>query len=108
MAGTFIVRALPSPDTAQCILEVLLSEGANDFVVCFEEVAARECPYAMALQLVDPSPEAFVFVPTSNERVARRQVVEDAIESAYLDRDVFVWDDPITVCWPKSAYPLPS
>ncbi len=77
-----------------------LVEGHNEFLVRFEEVAARECPYAMALQIVGLPPEAFVFVPTLHEGVARRQIVERAIEAAYLDRDVFVWDDEITVHWP--------
>ncbi|MCX6032740.1 MAG: hypothetical protein NT169_26085 [Chloroflexi bacterium] len=78
-----------------------LKKGPNDFLVRFEAVAARECPYAMALRILDPLPEAFVFVPTSHAGVARRQTVERAIEAAYLDRDVYVWDDDITVHWPE-------
>ena len=78
-----------------------LVQGPNEFLVRFEQVAARECPFAMALRVVGLSPEAFVFVPTYHEGVARRQTVEKAIESAYLDRDIFVWDDPITVYWPQ-------
>lgn len=78
-----------------------LAQGPNEFLVRFEEVAARECPFAMALRVVDLAPEAFVFIPTLHEGVARRETVEKAIESAYLDRDIFVWDDPITVYWPQ-------
>ncbi|MDH7487309.1 MAG: hypothetical protein QHJ81_13680 [Anaerolineae bacterium] len=85
-----------------------LAEGPNDFLVRFEEVAARECPYVMALRIVadaaqgiEPPPGVFAFVPTSHEGVARREIVERAIEAAYLDRDVFVWDDEITVHWPE-------
>ncbi len=81
--------------------QVTLAEGRNEFLVRCEEVAARECPYAMALRLVGASPEAFVRVPTPHKNTARRRVVEAAIEAAYLDRDVYVWDDPITVYWPK-------
>ena len=87
---------------------VKLAEGPNDFLVRFEEVAARECPYAMALRIVGDSAQetnplsgAFALVPTSHADVARRQVVEEAIEAAYLDRDVYVWDDEITVYWPR-------
>ncbi len=76
-----------------------LIEGHNEILVRFEEVAARECPYAMALQIKDLPRDAFVFIPTVHEGVARRQVIERAIEVAYLDRDVFVWDDEITVHW---------
>ena len=80
-----------------------LAEGPNELLVRFEEVAARECPFAMALRVIGLSPEAFVFLPTLHEGVARRQTVERAIESAYLDRDVFVWDDEITVHWPEGT-----
>ncbi len=76
-----------------------LIEGHNELLVRFEEVAARECPYALALQIVDVPPGAFVFIPTLHEGIARRQTVEKAIEAAYLDRDVFVSDDEITVHW---------
>ena len=80
---------------------VKLAEGTNEFLVRFEEVAARECPYAMALRLVGLPPGAFVFLPTSHEGVARRKNLEKVIGAAYLDRDVFVWDDEITVHWPQ-------
>jgi len=86
-----------------------LAEGPNDILVRFEEVAARECPYVMALHIEALAPAAFVFIPTPHEGVARRQTLERAIESAYLDRDVFVWDDKITVRWPRdlaAASPL--
>jgi hypothetical protein len=82
-------------------LKVKLAEGTNEFLVRFEEVAARECPYAMALRLVSSLPETFVSLPTSHEGVARRQNLEKVIGAAYLDRDVFVWDDEVTVYWPQ-------
>ena len=78
-----------------------LAAGPNEFLVRFEEVAARECPYALALQVKGLPAEAFVNVPTSYEGVARRLTVENAIEAAYLERDVYVWDDEITVHWDK-------
>ncbi|MBI5032921.1 MAG: hypothetical protein HZB51_20565 [Chloroflexi bacterium] len=77
-----------------------LKSGHNEILVRFEEVAARECPYVMALQIVNAPAQAYVFIPTLHEGVARRQVVEKAIHAAYLDRDVYVWDDEITVHWP--------
>jgi hypothetical protein len=55
--------------------QVKLAEGPNEFLVRFEEVAARECPYAMALRVVGLSPEAFVFLPTLHEGVARRETL---------------------------------
>ena len=76
-----------------------LTEGHNEILVRFVEVAARECPYAMALQILGLPSDAFLFIPTAHEGVARRQVVEKALYAAYLDRDTFVWDDEITVHW---------
>jgi hypothetical protein len=78
-----------------------LAEGPNEFLVRLEEVAARECPYVMALRLLGVPPEAFVTIPTANESLARRETIEKFIEAAYLDRDVYVWDDEITVYWPQ-------
>ena len=78
-----------------------LAAGPNEFLVRFEQVAARECPYALALQVEGLPADAFVHVPTSYEGVARRQTVENAIEAAHLERDVYVWDDEITVHWDK-------
>ena len=69
--------------------------GADDF----EGVAARACPNALALQVQGLPPEAFVYVPTSYEAVARRLTVENAMQAAYLERDIFVWDDEVAVHW---------
>ncbi|HEX7587637.1 MAG TPA: hypothetical protein VF478_04915, partial [Anaerolineae bacterium] len=78
-----------------------LVTGHNEFLVRFSEVAARECPFSMALQIVGLVPGAFACIPTIHENVARRQTVESAIQAAYMDRDVFVWDDEIALHWPK-------
>ena len=81
--------------------QVKLVEGTNEFLVRCEEVAARECPYALALRLTNLPSETYIFLPTSHEGVARRQNLEKVIGAAYLDRDIFVWDDAITVHWPQ-------
>jgi hypothetical protein len=92
-----IPHSIPCPATLQ--------EGHNEILVRFEAVAARECPYVMALQVVglfsdDVSQENSVFLPTSNEAIARRQTLERMFEAAYLDRDVYVWDDEIILRLP--------
>ena len=81
--------------------QATLIKGHNELLVRFEEVAARECPYVMAFRIVDALPKTYVAIPTSHQGLTRRQTVESAIEAAYLDRDVFVWDDEITARWPK-------
>jgi len=84
--------------------QATLQEGHNEVLVRFEEVAARECPYAMALQVVglpNEPEETGVFLPTLIEAVARRQTLENVFEAAYLEKEVYVVDDPIAVRWPE-------
>ncbi len=84
--------------------QAAFQEGHNEILVRFEEVAVRECPYAMALQVVglpnDPE-ETGVFLPTLIKAVARREVLEKVFEAAYLEKDVYVYDDKITLHWPE-------
>ncbi len=80
--------------------QAALVTGVNEILVRFEEVAARECPYAMALQVQGAS-DATVRLPTTIENAAYRQVVETALYAAHLRRDVFVYDDEIKVYWPN-------
>ncbi|MEA3345144.1 MAG: hypothetical protein U9Q78_02685, partial [Chloroflexota bacterium] len=78
-----------------------LREGHNGILVRFEEVALRECPYAMALQIAGlPSEDGMVMLPTSIEGIARRQTLERVIEAAYLDRYLYTRDDEVIVQWP--------
>jgi len=80
--------------------QVALREGRNELLVRFEEVAIRECPYAMALQIVGLGDEACVQLPTTIENVARRQLLERVFAAAYLDRVVYEKHDQIAVRWP--------
>ena len=85
-----------------------LHEGENEVLVRFEEVAVRECPYVMALRLADlPAGEgdgaARVLLPTSLLPLERREILERAFEAAYLERDVYAWDQDVTVRWPEDA-----
>jgi hypothetical protein len=80
-----------------------LQDGRNEILVRFEEVAVRECPYAMALRIVERSAaETPVVLPTLVEQVARRQLLERVFEAAYLDRDVYTKYDEVTVRWPDT------
>ncbi len=77
-----------------------LRQGANEILIRFEEVAARECPYAMALQLVGAD-DVTVRLPTATSNLKRRQSLERAFYAAHLRRDVFIYDDEIKVFWPN-------
>ncbi len=86
--------------------QATLEEGPNDVLVRFEEVATRECPYAVALQIVGVAPDdaaekVAVLLPASNEDIARRRRLEQVFEAAYLEQDVYVFDDQIVVRWPE-------
>ena len=79
-------------------------EGHNEILVRFEEVAVRECPFVMALQVIglaDDTDGAEVSIPVPVAAVARRQTLEDVFEAAYLERDVYAYDEKIIVHWPE-------
>ncbi|MBN1580304.1 MAG: hypothetical protein JXA89_06350, partial [Anaerolineae bacterium] len=79
-----------------------LQQGKNEILVRFEEVAARECPYAMALHIAGLGESTEIWLPTTMEPIDARQPLGEAITEAYLEREVFKHDDLITVCWPET------
>jgi hypothetical protein len=77
-----------------------LQAGRNTILVRFEAVAARECPFAMALRVAGPPDGAPVQLPTLSEHAARRQQLERVFDAATLDRDVYGRQDGIVLRWP--------
>lgn len=74
-------------DPQTVTFQAALQPGDNEVLVRFEEVAARECPYVMALELqsgVDPE-DVDVRVPTPIERVARHVMFERLLPYAFLE-----------------------
>ena len=82
--------------------ELTLQPGPNKLLVRFEQVAARECPYAMAMQIVGaPSADSLsVRLPTTISPVKRRQSLERAFYGAQIRQDVFQYEDEVAVHWP--------
>ncbi len=79
-----------------------LKDGLNEILVRFEEVAARECPYVMALQIQGLAyPERPVRLPVPNMAIGRRLMLENIVDRTTLDRDVFVSDQTIQLRWPE-------
>jgi hypothetical protein len=74
-----------------------LTGGWNQVLVRFEEVAARECPYAMALQIIDL--DTLVRVPTDTEHTDTRLKFERAFEQAHIERDVSNLGKGIVLRW---------
>ena len=69
-----------------------LVEGENELLVRFEEVAARECPYVMALRLqgLDDAADAAdveVRVPSATERTVRHVLLEEVLQQSALETE---------------------
>ncbi len=85
--------------------EAELDADANTILVRFEAIAARECPYVMALQLRDDAnsalPDLPVRLPTGHQHGEFHTKLERLFAAAYLERDVYCRDDEIVVIWPE-------
>jgi len=83
-----------------------LNAGINHVVVRMEEVAARECPFTMALQLVGfqcaaGQEERVVRIPTTAPDALRRLKLEMLFEGSYLRQDVYGRNQQIEVFLPE-------
>ncbi len=76
-----------------------LAEGSNAILVRFAQVGVGDCPHAVALRICDAPADTRVQIPTLIEDVSYRNKLERLFATAYLDRDVFVWDEFVTVHW---------
>jgi hypothetical protein len=84
--------------------EASLNEGWNEVLVRFEEVAARECPYGMALQIVEGIDRAgAVRVPTYIDRPEDRLKFEHTFEHAHIERDRMFQGEGTTLHWPDGV-----
>lgn len=90
-------------DPQRITFQAALEEGDNEILVRFEEVAARECPYVMALQVTELSPEAagafVVRLPTIVERPDRQKTFEHVFDYAYVARHVVHMGNDISLRW---------
>jgi hypothetical protein len=85
--------------------QVTLHEGHNEILVRFEEVAIRECPYVMALEVLDlqeRATEADLSIPVSVKDVERRQTLEHIFQAAYMERDVYAHAEKVSIVWPEN------
>ena len=78
-----------------------LDAGRNRILVRLEAVAARACPFVMALRLTPiAGEECAVYLPTTIDPVERRNTLEKVFEAAYLTQDVFDYDEELVMRWP--------
>jgi hypothetical protein len=77
-----------------------LQAGRNTVLVSFTNVAIRDCPYTLALQIAGIDPALLtVEIPTTLP-VQRRQALEQIFAAAYLDKTVYNREDELIVRWP--------
>jgi len=84
--------------------QVLLKDGTNRLMVRFEEVAIRECPFSMALQLLGfqaGSEDKIVYIPTSVTAPRYRLKMESLFEDCHIRQDVYTRKDQIMVYLPE-------
>jgi hypothetical protein len=89
--------------------EADLRAGENELLVRFEAVAARECPYVVALRVAGAGDVAeaggaeglLVRLPTPVPHQELRASLERVFDRAFLTREVYGRSDRITVRWPE-------
>lgn len=87
-------------DPLRVSFPVQLERGQNRILVRFEEVAARECPFTMALRVTGaPADKLRILLPTGLANVERRQAFEKLVWAVFCDRELYAGDAPIAVRW---------
>ena len=86
--------------------DATLSAGANRLLVRFEAIAARECPYVMALRVVPTqglrTEQIAVQLPVEHAYQELRTILEQIYDWAIVDQDVFTAGETLAVRWPDS------
>ena len=73
-------------DPKSVTFQASLQADDNEILVRFEEVAARECPYVMALRVTGVAPEDVeVRIPSATERTVRHMMLERVFEQASIE-----------------------
>ncbi len=89
-------------DPQSVAFQVSLQADDNEILVRFEEVAARECPYVMALAVegaFDPE-DVTVKVPSATERTVRHMMLERVFEQAAVAEVVSYRGRVVNLHWP--------
>ena len=89
----------PIPNRVQ--FQAQLKPGTNRLMIRLEEVAIRECPYSMALQVIGfrarvGAEDKVVRIPTCTPDPQHRLMLEKLFEACHIRQDVYTRKDPIT------------
>jgi hypothetical protein len=86
------------PYSQRC--QLAFHAGRNGVLVRLENVAARTCPFVLALHLADLPEQAKVVLPSAMPLPERRQRLAQYFAAAYLTQDLYHREQPLTVRWP--------
>jgi hypothetical protein len=90
---------------------VMLQQGNNQLLIQMEQENHGLCPFMLALHVSAPEPlqeKIRVVIPTTINNPKRRKHLEQVIQGAYLDRDLYLADDSITAFWPDDIPEITS
>ena len=78
--------------------------GQNRILVRFENVAARDCTYVMALRIANRKSQIAheVLLPTTIDPIERRNTLEKVFDAAYVEQDFYTYNESFTVSWPET------
>jgi hypothetical protein len=84
-------------------VRVALQAGRNRLLVALEQVAVRNTPFLLALQVTDAGQPAYrVRLASAMSLPERRKTLEQIFAAAYLDQDLYHGDQPLKVKWPET------
>ncbi len=92
----------------QIQIEVQLHKGSQELLVRFEQVMTRGALHGFALRVVQadrpqaPATGVSVRIPTAIPDVEYRNRMEEILTAAYLDHDIYHWDELIKVHWRRT------
>ncbi|MBX2999648.1 MAG: hypothetical protein KF893_14110 [Caldilineaceae bacterium] len=104
--------AARAPIVGKALFKLPLQQGVTPLLIRFEQLGVRHTAHTLALRLTHtggsdhpPIPmgeEVHVRFPTLMPNVARRNAFERLSADAFMDRDVYHGETPMTLCWPDS------
>jgi hypothetical protein len=92
-------HALQRPQSQQ--FAATLQAGENEVLIRLEVIAARACPFLMALHVDSPQVDSYaVRLPTTLQPLSRREKLEKVFDQAYIKQSVYHREDELCLYWP--------
>jgi hypothetical protein len=78
-----------------------LKKGINRVLIRFANIATPSCLLAVAMKVIDQVSTGKVQIPSLIPSISRRNQLEEAYNTLYLERDIFAFDQYIALKFPK-------